>query len=84
MRDGAGRARARAGRWCDLVSEREIFLAQVNNGSACFPEAASILGPVAASSVSGCLKKGATVAGNAEATAAARRNLRAQLDEWMK
>jgi dienelactone hydrolase len=67
----------------DQAPAREIHLASVNNGSACFPQAPSILGPVAASSVSGCLKKGATVAGNAEATAAARRKLRAQLQELL-
>jgi dienelactone hydrolase len=67
----------------DQAPPREIFLPNVNNGSACFPQAASILGPVAGASVSGCLKKGATVAGNAEAAAAARRKLRAQLQELL-
>jgi dienelactone hydrolase len=68
----------------DQAPAREIHLANANNGSACFPQAPSILGPVTASTVSGCLKKGATVAGNAEATAAARRNLRVQLDALMQ
>ncbi|MCC6213015.1 MAG: dienelactone hydrolase family protein [Burkholderiales bacterium] len=68
----------------DQAPPREIHLPNVNNGSACFPQSPSILGPVVPTSVSGCLKKGATVAGNSVAAAAARRNLRAQLDELMK
>lgn len=58
-------------------------LPNVNNGANCFPQSPSILGPVERASVAGCLKKGATVAGNPDAAAAARRNLRAQLDELM-
>lgn len=68
----------------DQAPPREIVLARVNNGSACFPEAASILGPVVPSTVAGCLKKGATVAGSPQAAAAARANLRAQLDALVK
>ncbi len=61
----------------------QIFRAQVNNGSACFPQSVSILGPVAPKSVAGCLKKGATVAGNPQAAGAARSKLRAQLAELL-
>ena len=68
----------------DQAPPREIFLPNVNNGSACFPQAPSILGPFAAASVAGCLKKGATLGGNPDAAAAARRSLRAQLDELMR
>jgi dienelactone hydrolase len=62
----------------------QLFLPNVNNGSNCFPQSPSILGPVAVSSVAGCLKKGATIAGNPAAAAEARRNLRAQLAELLK
>jgi len=68
----------------DQAPPREIFLPNVNNGSACFPQSPSILGPVALAGIAGCLKKGATIAGNPEAAAAARRNLRRQLEEIMK
>ena len=63
---------------------RKVFRPNVNNGSGCFPQAASILGPVRASSVAGCLKKGATVGGDPAATEQARRNLRVQLDALLK
>jgi len=60
-------------------------LPNVNNGSNCFPQMASILGPfVAGSAPFSCVTKGATVAGNAEALSRARQKLRAQLDELMK
>ncbi len=65
-------------------ARRQMFLPDVNNGSACFPQSPSILGPVYPSSVSGCLKKGATVAGDPSAAEQARKNLRVQLDELMK
>ncbi len=61
-----------------------VYLPNVNNGSACFPQSPSILGPVVPSSVTGCVRKGATVAGSPSATDQARKNLRAQLDELMK
>ena len=63
---------------------RKVFRPNVNNGSGCFPQAASILGPIRAGSVAGCLKKGATVGGDPAATEQARRNLRMQLDALMK
>ncbi len=63
-------------------------LANVNNGSGCFPRLPSILGPLPPFAASGqlppCVKKGATIAGNPDATAQARGILRAQLDELMK
>ena len=61
-----------------------IYRTNVNNGSSCFPRMPSILGPIVAGSAAGCLKKGATVAGDPGAAAAVRRNLRVQLDELMK
>lgn len=61
-----------------------IYLPNVNNGSLCFPQSPSILGPVVLASVAGCVKKGATVAGSPAAADAARKNLRAQLDELMR
>ena len=66
---------------------RTAYLPAVNNGSDCFPQLASILGPLPAGAVRGtppCVKRGATVAGHPQAAAEARRNLRAQLDELMK
>jgi dienelactone hydrolase len=68
----------------DQAPPREIYLPKVNNGAACFPQAPSILGPVVPGSVAGCLKKGATIAGNPSAAEQARRNLQAQLAELMK
>jgi len=68
----------------DQAPPRVIHLPNVNNGSECFPQAASILGPVSRASIAGCLKKGATLAGNPSAADQARRILRVQLDELMK
>lgn len=68
----------------DQAPAREIHLPNVNNGAACFPQSPSVLGPVARSSVAGCLTKGATIAGSPSAAEQARRNLHAQLDELMK
>lgn len=65
-------------------ARRAVFRSDVNNGSGCFPQLASILGPVDRNSVAGCLKKGATVAPDPAAAEQARKNLRAQLDELMK
>jgi dienelactone hydrolase len=62
----------------------QVFLPNVNNGSNCFPQSSNILGPVAPSSVAGCVKQGATIAGNPSAAEQARKNLRAQLEELMK
>jgi dienelactone hydrolase len=59
------------------------YLPNVNNGSACFARMASILGPVL-SGTSRCVTRGATVAPNPDALAAARQNLHAQLDKLMK
>jgi dienelactone hydrolase len=68
----------------DQAPPREIHLPKVNNGSLCFPQSPSILGPVARASLAGCLKKGATIAGNPAAADQARRNLRVQLDQLMR
>ncbi len=65
-------------------SQRQAFLPNVNNGSGCFPQMASILGPVAPRGVAGCVKKGATLGPHPAAAAQARANLRAQLDELIK
>jgi len=62
----------------------QIHLPRANNAADCFPQMPGILGPVAFGSVAGCLKKGATIAGNPAAAAEARRNLRAQLAELLK
>jgi dienelactone hydrolase len=68
----------------DQAPPREIHLPRVNNGSLCFPQSPSILGPVARASVAGCLKKGATIAGSPSAADQARKNLRVQLDQLMR
>jgi len=68
----------------DQAPPRTIYRPDVNNGSGCFPQSPSILGPVSRASVAGCLKKGATIAGSPAAADAARKNLRAQLDELLK
>lgn len=64
-------------------ARRQVFRPNVGNGARCFPRLASILGPIL-SGPSRCLTKGATVGPNPEALAAARRNLREQLDKLMK
>jgi dienelactone hydrolase len=68
----------------DQAPPREIRLPNVNNGSACFPQSPSILGPVAPGSVAGCQKKGATIAGSPAAADQARKNLRVQLDQLLR
>jgi len=57
----------------------------VDNGADCALQMASILGPFpSASDTARCLRRGATVGFNPEATAQARRNVRAQLAELLK
>ena len=70
------------------LATRHAYLPNVGNGSACFPRLPSLLGPMPPGGVRGappnCVKRGATVSPNAAATAQARSNLRAQLDELIK
>jgi len=63
-----------------------VRMRNVDNGSACNARLASILGPTVspASELERCLQKGATIAGNSEAAALSRQNVRAQLLELMK
>jgi dienelactone hydrolase len=63
-----------------------VRMPNVDNGAACNARLASILGPTVspASELEGCLQKGATIAGNSEAAALSRQNMRAQLLELMK
>lgn len=68
----------------DQAPPRTIHLPDVNNGADCFPQAASILGPLTRPAAAGCLKKGATVAGDPVAAEQARGNLHAELDRLMK
>jgi dienelactone hydrolase len=68
----------------DQAPPRDIFRPNVNNGSHCFPQSPSILGPISPAGVAGCVKKGATIGGNPVAADEARRNLRAQLAELLK
>jgi len=64
---------------------REFFhVSNAVNAAACFPQLESLLRSSPPGALNHCLKRGATVAPSAEATAAARRNLRAQFDELMK
>ena len=69
----------------DNVGRALTWLPHVNNGSACRPESASILGPLLnARELTSCAGKGATVAGNPAATAQARRNVLDQLASLMR
>jgi dienelactone hydrolase len=61
----------------------QVFLPNVNNGSGCFPQMASILGPILAGSAS-CLKRGATIAGSPAAAEQVRTILRRQLEELLR
>jgi dienelactone hydrolase len=57
-----------------------VHLPNADNPSRCVFQTASILGPIPPlPDVAGCLRKGATIAGNAEAATMARRTVRAQL-----
>ena len=63
-----------------------VRLPNVDNGAGCNVRLASILGPTVStpSELEGCLQKGATIAGNSEAAAQSRQNVRAQLLELLK
>ena len=61
-----------------------IHLPNADNAAGCIFRTASILGPLPPlQEFTGCLRKGATIAGNAEAAELARRNVRAQLAELL-
>lgn len=60
------------------------YLPAVTNAAACSPQSPSILGPVVAASMAGCMKKGASVGPNSSAYEQARLRVRAQLDELLK
>lgn len=69
----------------DNVGRGFLRLPNVDNPSACAVEIASIVGPFRSpSETATCLRKGATIAWNPEATEQARRNVRAQLAELLK
>jgi dienelactone hydrolase len=69
----------------DGVGGGHFRLPNVDSGADCAFRIASIIGPFpSASEISGCLRKGATVAWNPEATEQARRNVRTQLAELLK
>lgn len=62
-----------------------LRLPNVDSGADCAFQIASILGPFpSASETARCLRRGATIAWNPEATEQARRNVRAQLAELLK
>ena len=62
-----------------------VHLANADNPAGCVFRTASILGPLPSlADVGGCLRKGATIAGNAEAAALARQNVRMQLAELLR
>jgi dienelactone hydrolase len=62
-----------------------LRLANVDSGADCAFQIASILGPFPSTNeMARCLRKGATIAWNPEATEQARRNVRAQLAELLK
>ncbi len=69
----------------DNIGRSYLYLRNADNGAGCVARAASILGPFPPPrKTGGCLKKGATIAWNPEATEQARSNLHAQLTELLK
>ena len=69
----------------DNITLGYIHLSHADNGAGCTLRLASILGPLpSAGDVATCLRKGATIAGNAEAAASAQCNVRSQLGELLK
>jgi len=69
----------------DNVGRVVTWLSRVDNGSACRPYSASILGPLLnGRELTSCASKGATVGGNAAATQQARRNVISQLATLLK
>lgn len=61
-----------------------VYLPNVANAADCTPQAPSILGPVVPGTLGSCMKKGANVGPSPSATEAARKAVRAQLDELLK
>lgn len=61
-----------------------VYLPAVLNPAECFVQLPSILAPVVAASIAGCVKKGATVADSPSAAEQARKNVQAQLGELLK
>ena len=62
-----------------------INVTRADNGADCMLQTASILGPLPSlADVTACLRKGATIAGNAKAAALARRNVRTELAELLR
>ncbi len=69
----------------DNIGRPFLRLPNVVNGADCTFQLASILEPYpSASETAQCVRKGATIAWNPEATEQARRNVRAQLAELLK
>ena len=69
----------------DSVGQNVMRLPNVDNASDCTPRLAGMKGPILnLFELRKCMKKGATVGWNPDATEAARGNVRAQLAEFMK
>jgi dienelactone hydrolase len=70
----------------DAVGLRsEIYLGNVDNAADCTPRLASMMGPILnIFELMGCIKKGATVGYNAEATEQARANVRRDLETFTR
>jgi dienelactone hydrolase len=69
----------------DNVGRVVTWLSLVDNGSACRPYSATILGPLLnGRELTNCARKGATVGGNPAATEQARRNVVSQLATLLK
>jgi dienelactone hydrolase len=69
----------------DNIGRVFLRLPNVDNGAGCALRIVSILGPFPApSETANCLRKGATIAWNPQATEQARRNMRDQLAELLK
>ncbi len=68
----------------DNLGQRFQYLPNVVSGADCFFRVASILGPAPSlGEITKCLRRGATIAWNPDATEQARRNVRVQLSELL-
>jgi dienelactone hydrolase len=69
----------------DNIGRSSLRLPDVDSGAGCALQIASILGPLPSpSEIARCVRKGATIAWNPDATEQARRNVRAQLAQLLK
>lgn len=60
------------------------YLPAVVNGADCYAQLPTILGPVVASRIANCVKKGAHIGGSPTAAEQARKNVRSQLEQLLR